>query len=345
MDQVNNRVAGELESWGTREERLMQLFPNALSKNRGFQLEKLANLESVSVRYKGTQDPDERLALSVLRAEKRELEKKLYPNLILRLARRLIVSSVIRNRELRRAEDTGQSIEQVKNTLRGLGMDHLNTRLDEQLKSGSTSITIPYTTQINEKEKMSIEVSIDKDPNGPYRVIGYRAELHGPGKEVKSNFFNQEDGTLVSPEKSYQLLSGRSVQVNDSGNGWVQLDLNDKDAAGNYRLKQFSKSMEFDLEAAVKKLPVIQLRNGLEGLLKELTDGKLVDVTIKNKVVERKLSIEASPQSKGITIYDEAGKKISLESALKAKVNPIVISLKADQSEKAVIKKSTGPKV
>ena len=42
-----------------------------------------------------------------------------------------------------------------------------------------------------------------------------------------------------------------------------------------------------------------------------------MDVTIKNELVKRKVSIEASPQSRGINIYDESGKKITLDGPWK----------------------------
>lgn len=89
-----NRVEMELSQWRSREERFSKLFSFNLSSNRPLLKEKLQYYERIAAKYKGTQDLDERFALRVLRQERNNVEKQLFPNLLIRLLRRLLVAPV-----------------------------------------------------------------------------------------------------------------------------------------------------------------------------------------------------------------------------------------------------------
>jgi len=109
-----NRVEAELNQWRSREERLSKLFSFNLSTNKALLKEKLEYYDRIAAKYKGTQDLDERFALRMLRQERNRIEKQLYPNLLIRLLRRLLVAPVkeqiIIRQDNRKTEENSQAL-------------------------------------------------------------------------------------------------------------------------------------------------------------------------------------------------------------------------------------------
>lgn len=96
------------------------------------------------------------------------------------------------------------------------------------------------------------------------------------------------------------------------------MDFNDKDPSGNHKLKEFHSAYGYDVKEALKQLPLKELTTaeGTEKLLNALVNGHRQAVTLGKEGKEYKLFIEANPQFKSITIYDENLKKISIATAL-----------------------------
>lgn len=109
------------------------------------------------------------------------------------------------------------------------------------------------------------------------------------------------------------MLDGRSVNkdlVNKERqlhNAWVKLDFKETTANGNYKMKQFSPQYGFELEKAVAKLPIKELATDGERikLFESLERGNRQMVTFDTAQGEQKRFIEANPQFKSITVYDE----------------------------------------
>lgn len=167
------------------------------------------------------------------------------------------------------------------------------------------------------KYHLDHQLSFVKDQNGWYQLDGYKTVLANESKpgERRHQFFNMQQGHEVNSIESYNLLSGRSVQV---ANTWMQLDFNDKDPKGNYRIKQFHSNYGYDLEKVLQQLPLKELDNKEEEnkLREALKNGSRISVSFIKDGNEQHFYIEANPQFKSINIYDEHSRKITLQTAL-----------------------------
>lgn len=114
---------------------------------------------------------------------------------------------------------------------------------------------------------------------------------------------------------AYQLLKGRAIQKEDR---WIQLDFNDKDAQGNYRVKEFHSSFGYDLLKVLQDLPIkeLQEKDTANQLLDRLKQGSREAVSFLRDGRAYRYYIEANPQFKSVNIYDEHSKKITLSMAM-----------------------------
>lgn len=313
--QAVNRVERELSQWRSREDRFSKLFSFSLSSNRPLLREKLHYYERVAARYQGTNDPDEQFALRVLRQERRGIEKQLYPNLLTRLLRRLLVTPVRKQalirRDIRSLEENGRSLQ---DQLHKAGFSNLMSKLDNRIRQGEQQFTIPVSYYVNERERMDHELNFTRDPTGQYHFHGFKARLYDQTQPsvTRQHYFMAEQN--MNANLVFQLLEGRSIQKDDR---WLQLDFNDKDAQGNNRLKEFPSSFGYDLEKVVKDLPLKELvdRGAAYHLLDKLKQGSREAVSFLQDGKEHRYYIEANHQFKTINIYDEDSRKISLSAA------------------------------
>lgn len=313
-----NRVEMELKQWHSREERFSKLFNFSLSNSRSLLKEKLHHYERIGTKYKGTTNLDERFALQMLKQEKNKILKQLYPNLLVRLIRKLVVAPLIDqiavHTDVKEAQKNNQALyDQVQR----IGFKDLSNQIDHQIKQGQEQFSIPISYYINEKERLDHEVSFSKDQSGQYQFDGYKTTLQNESKpdENRSQYFKLQEGNSVDTIQAYNLLAGRAVQKEKS---WIQLDLNDKDATGNHRIKEFHSGFGYDLEKAVQQLPLKESSNKNEAnkLMDDLKQGNRLPVTLIKNGNEHRFYIEANPQFKSVNIYDEHSRKITLATAL-----------------------------
>ena len=313
-----NRVEMELSQWRSREERFSKLFSFNLSSNKALQKEKLQYYERIAAEYKGTQHLDERFALKILRQERNKIEKQLYPNLLIRLLRRLLVAPVREQiairQNVRQAEQNSQSLH---DQLQRAGFTGLSTKLDEQIRLGQQQFNIPVSYYINEKERLDHQLSFAKDQTGQYQFEGYKTSLHNETKpeENRQQYFSMKTGYGIDTTEAHNLLAGRSIQKDGT---WVQLDFNDKDPHGNYRIKEFQSGYGCDLEKILQQLPLKELLNKSETdkLQDALKQGGRQSVSFFKDGNEQRYYIEANPQFKSVNIYDEHSRKITLATAM-----------------------------
>jgi hypothetical protein len=313
-----NRVEIELNQWRSREERFSKLFSFSLSNNRALLKEKLNHYERIGTKYKGTKNLEERFALWMLRQEKNKMLKQLYPNVLVRLIRKLVVAPLIDQITVRKdAREEQENNQSLQEQVQRIGFKDLSDKIEQQIKQGHEQFTIPSSYYINEKERLDHELSFVKDQNGKYQFEGYRTTLQNESKpeENRSQYFKVQQENSVDTTQAYNLLAGRAVQKEGS---WIQLDLNDKDASANHRIKEFHSGYGYDLEKAVKQLPLKELSNKTEAdkLQDALRLGNRQPITLIKNGNEHRFYIEANPQFKSVNIYDEHSRKITLTTAL-----------------------------
>ena len=95
------------------------------------------------------------------------------------------------------------------------------------------------------------------------------------------------------------------------GTSWQQFDFNDKDAAGNYRVKHFNEGYGYDIEKSLSGLPLKQ--DGQEALLSKLKQGGKVEAAIIIAGNEHTCFLAANPQKKEVAIYNATGQKVSMD--------------------------------
>lgn len=339
-----NKVEAELNQWRSREERFSKLFSFSLSSNRALHKEKLDYYDRIAAKYNGTQDLDERFALRMLRQERNRIEKQLYPNLFIRLLRRLLVApikeQIVIRRDTRKMEENSQALHQQ---VQRAGFPDLSSKIDEQIKQGQQQFSIPVSYYLNDKERLDHQLSFVKDQSGLYQLEGYKTTIYNESKpdEKRQHYFNIRNGYEMNNNEAYNLLAGRCIQHNGT---WMQLDFNDKDPHGNYRVKQFHSDYGYDLEKVLQQLPLKELLNKSTAteLQAALKNGNRVSISFIKDGNEQRFYIEASPQFKSVNIYDEHSRKITLHTALGNKtVEAMKVAHKANEQQQNHTKKNS----
>jgi len=315
-----NRIESEVSQWRNKEERFAKLFSFSLSNNKGLLAEKLRYYEKLAAKYKNTPDLDERLTLRVLRQERNQIEKQLYPNLSIRLLRRLLVVPLREYAALRQESISSiNNSQSLQNQLQRTGFTGLTEKLEAQMSQGLQKFTLPVSYYVNEKERVDHRLSFEKDPSGQYRFEGFQTSLYNASKpeEIRQHFFDAKTGPDAN--LAYNLLSGRAVFKD---NLWSQLDFNDKDANGSYRVKEFHAGYGFDLDKALQQLPIKGRSNMAvaDKLNNALKAGGRESVSFEIDGKEKRYYIEANPQFKSLTIYDGHSKKINLATITGSKI-------------------------
>ncbi|KIA95587.1 MULTISPECIES: hypothetical protein [unclassified Flavobacterium] len=316
-----NRVEMELKQWRSREERFSKLFNFSLSNNRSLVKEKLHHYERIGTKYKGTRNIDERFALQMLKQEKNKILKQLYPNQLVRLVRKLVVAPLIDQIAVRRNEKEEQkNYQSLHDQVQRIGFKDLSNQIDQQIKEGQEQFTIPVSYYVNEKERLHHELSFAKDQSGQYQFEGFKTTLQNESypEENRSQYFKIQEENSINPTQAYNLLAGRAVQ---KGSSWIQLNLNDKDANHNHRIKEFRHDYDYNLEKSIQQLPLKELSNKTNTykLQDALREGNRQCVTLLKNGNEHQFYIEANPQFKSVNIYDGQLKKISMTTALNDK--------------------------
>lgn len=135
---------------------------------------------------------------------------------------------------------------------------------------------------------------------------------------INHTFFigTKEDNTTL--KEAYNLMSGRAiykeVSPKDAENyhAWFQINFQETDANGNYKMKMYHQKYGFDLKSVLKKHPIKELNNEIDSkrLIESLERGNRQQVTITVDGQEKKLLIEAAPKFKSLNFYEASGQRI-----------------------------------
>jgi len=207
--------------------------------------------------------------------------------------------------------------DQLKYT--GFG-EEVQSKLSDNLQKSQNEFSIKHLSTYG-KDELSVTLNFKKSPTSDlFFFNNYRAELLKPGSDAKlsQTFYVNNEGRNITQKEAYNLLDGRSVNkdlTNKEGqihNAWIKLDFKETAASGNFKMRQFSPQYGFELEKVLEKLPVKELSTDGDRvkLLESLERGNRQMVTFNTTQGEQKRFIEANPQFKSITVYDENQKRI-----------------------------------
>ena len=308
-NEKSNRVESAVQAWKEKEERFRKIFSIDMSSNKALLREKLRDYKQIAIRFRDTSDQEERLTLIALKQERRQIERRAYPNRFIRLFRKVFVNP-IRNFKIRRQQKQLELNNHlsVNDQLRSVGMsEHMGT-VAKRMRNGESEFSVPVSYYINEDKRVENNLFFEQNGLGEYKLVSNNVRLKNelaPDLSRQQNF-KLEDGMRVDAVQSYNLLEGRSVHKDGK---WITLDLNDRDTSGNFRIKEFPQSYGYDLPKALNELPIVEMKSATERekLVQDLKDGKRREVTIEN----RKCFVEANPQFRTVNIYDEKSQQLS----------------------------------
>lgn len=309
-----NRVSEQWNHWKELEKEIAGQFNGGLEDSRSFLLRKLSHLERMEVRFAGTTSINEQLTLVAIKDVRRKLERKLFPSRIVRLFRKGVKRLLDMRYEARLRERSQQSIEHIKDTLARSGFPKVAAKVDQCLQLGK--LAIPFSEYPGQSDRVNLEFKIRQEDAGGYTLDGYQATLYPVGKKegMKSQFFPASDHELLpSWERAYHLLSGRAVlKAPDAlsehrARKWMQLDFNDKDAQGNYRVREFP---EFDLDTQLNGLKLSRDVDPLAVKI-DLQNGREVHVVSKLDNQNQSVLLSVRPQRGIIIPLDGEGRDVS----------------------------------
>lgn len=212
-----------------------------------------------------------------------------------------------------------ENFDYLKNQVKFTGFgEALEGQLEEKIKGQQPEFTLQHTAEYG-KDKVNATLHFRKsDEKDMYFFNKYDMSLiKNEQEEIKQTFYVGKDNTFTFKE-AYNLMDGRAVNkdlVNkqqEAYNSWVQLDRNDADEKGNFKMKHFHENYGYDLEATLSNHKLKELSDGTdkERLMESLKKGNKQSVTFIKDGEEQKGFIQANPQYKSVKIFDNKGKEV-----------------------------------
>lgn len=270
------------------------------SQNRYLLKQQLHKYEQITSAKIKNPTIDEKISKNKLLQEKKVLEKMLYPNTILRSFRnlQLVFGKIAKTLRFSNADQNKINLQQPK----------FRTQIEKLgVNINSIPATINFLSQkptselLPDNQVLDTRIVISEDRR---RLDGLQFSLNVGGNQERSIFLDS-NGTL-DKSSAINLLQGRPVLVNDK---WIIPDLNDRDHAGNIKLKEISVS-NFDIAQEIKKISGLKISSDqVSEMVSALLAGKRVDLNTKKYPG---LSIEANPLGRSLHFIKD-NKKVKLD--------------------------------
>jgi hypothetical protein len=312
-----NRIEIETSDWNFKEERLRKLFKSSSSINNSLSKEKLKWCENILIKYGKTNHLEERSTLQIIKAERSNLIKLVYPNRFRQIFYKLINLLILEKVKTKiLISDELKNNRSLEIKLRQAGFNDVLHKVERYMRLGQAIFTVPVSYYINEKERIDHALQFKRDELGYYQFEGFRTSLNYKSElgKNRNHYFSADEGSIFNATQSYNLLSGRAILINET---WKQFDLNDKDANDNYLIKEFPESYGYSLEKVLSQLPIrISVHSELSDLISLLKDGRREEVILIKDGADQKVFIEADPHRKFLNIYNENLKKVFMVNSL-----------------------------
>ncbi|MXN91743.1 hypothetical protein GR160_10940 [Flavobacterium sp. Sd200] len=211
--------------------------------------------------------------------------------------------------------------DRVKTT--GFG-NNLENDLKENMQKQADKFSLTFKDEYG-KDKVEATLNFKKSQSGDmYFFNSYDVKVQREKAEnaMQQTFYINDKGTINITE-AYNLMSGRSInkeletKFGESYNAWIKLDFKQTDDNGNHKQVQFGEKYGYDLEAELKKYPIkgIEIEQYRSELLDSLKKGNAPEVTFIKDGAETKQHLEANPQYKNISVYDEDMRRVSVRQS------------------------------
>lgn len=236
-----------------------------------------------------------------------------------------------------------KNLDYLKTNVRNHGFgEALGPEIEAQLARGATEFSLQHKTEVNKRE---IEATLHfgkSDKSELYFFNKYDVRLKNEKDETMAQTFYINKGWGVTLKEAYNLLNGRAVykeltpKEGDKYYAWVQLDFSAKDKHGNYERKQYHQNYGYDLKEALSYYPVKEMNKPEESqmLIKSLEKGNVQMVTLQLPDKEIKVFLEANPQYKTVTLYDNKMKRLDKEERQEMMKKPDLDESKSKEKTK-----------
>lgn len=345
MDQ-HNRIEAALGKWDEREQRLARV-TGGNKQNIPFLKEKLHAIENLQVRYAGSMSLDERL---LAQSEIRGLRAILYPNRLLRMLRGIIIPirQQVQIREQQKAAIA--STDKLTGLLIKSGFGDVVGKTTQQIQRGKESFSIPLSYYPDEKQRVDFALNFKRNELGQYELMNYNATLQNGTNKVCSHTFTAEQNFGLNQHEVANLLAGRAILKQEvdapwKNERWLQLDMTDKDAEGNHRVRVISADESFSLESVVKAAGISEKYLGMDTdkAVQLLKQGDQIKLSVNSAGEKQTYHIEANPVQRFINVYDDQKRKVTIDQALKPKpAGTKIIQLKPEKVQAKRVRKSKG---
>ena len=311
MEQNENSIEREMKRWEAREQRFAKLFSASILQSRAFKKEKVRHLRKLTSQYRWSNDPEERMARKLLNQERRQLEKELYPNRLKRNFMRFMGSlgrladAIIKPPAGRM--DMGKAVTDLKRA----GFGDMKESLRQHRGKGQDTFSITDVRKLDKGQQLEYRPEFRKGQDGQLHYEGHTVTLRGEGKTVS---YRMDAGDMrLGERQAKNLLSGRAVLVKGE---WLKLDRNDKDAAGNLRIKRSPEINGPDLERELSLLPIRENRFAVTKaeLIEALKQGFKVAVNMNTGNSTEVVYLASN--GKSLDLFNAGGKKTTLSEIL-----------------------------
>ncbi|MBN8879879.1 MAG: hypothetical protein J0I32_20210 [Sphingobacteriales bacterium] len=316
----------EIVKWKEQEQKYAKLFSPAVTKSKEFKRERLRQLLSIEakVNKNNLQDPS---ILSLLKIEKKQLQKQISSGLFSFLIRKLV--DAVRLHQLKKShqEQLSNDFSEIRGALQRVGFGKYGERAEQMLSNGNGPLSISHTEQIAPKQIVEYTLNFSRK-NGTSRFDNYKISFKDENSGVQRQQVFPNEGLSTMPAGSaVKLLSGMAIK--DSGRDWIQMDFNDKDNQGNFKLIRFGQEkLDDGIRDALMRLPTKDQLSPeeRERILHELSQGNPVRVNLAKNSNEIQAIVHANPRQSGIVVLNGDGKvldpnKIAKEAQPKMQEN------------------------
>lgn len=322
MEMGLNRAEQLWQLWEEKQQQLEKLIGAGPDSATAIQQSKYEFLRNGYFRITAQPAENEKLHLHAIKLVTDKLQKKLYPNPLIRILHRIKSLVYDRPMHLRQfRQQKAECLESLTDKFKQLGLSSYSGRLEKYLDYESQQVSIPMTTQLPDKGTLDIDVQLVRDKVGQYQFIGYKATVKRQETEERSQLFKAE--TSVNAMQAVNLLAGRAVKQSyemadgNTGHKWLQLDLATP-ALGGYKVNEYHNS--YSLDKAIADLAVVA---GLRGLNKReiiihLEQGHQLSIQGRSPLNEQ-LYVQANPSDHTLMIFDKERKPLAIDELAEKK--------------------------
>jgi len=213
---------------------------------------------------------------------------------------------------------TSIQILQLRDLLSSVGISIDSDVADEIKKhifNGQPSFCMDKDTLLGKAVRLGIRLTFTKSAEPQdYILLNYRVTCHIPNDPAndRSQTFDMTGGMPVNLNEAFNLLQGRAVfkeispATDENYFAWIQLNFQQKDTEGNYRIMKFRSYVGYDLAPILNKYPILEINDPEQkkAIIRGLKSGDRKIVTfLKPSGKTQEKFIEFNPMNKSINIY------------------------------------------